>query len=348
MPMPPSTATMLMQPIAVACGDFSGIGPEITLKAVAAEIRDPQTRFVLIGDRGHLTRWNRQLGLGLDLSSTAPDTPVRVLDPRPAPLPPALPPKHPTAAEAALDYLRAATEGCIGDEFAALVTAPVSKETILRTGIAFVGQTEFLAEACGITDVTMMLLGEDPAGRWLRVSLATTHLPLRRVADVLDTASIERAIRNSAQACADLGLPRARIAVCGLNPHAGEGGLLGDEEARTITPAINRARQAGLDVTGPLSADTVFHAALTGAYDAVVAMYHDQGLPTLKAVAFATGVNWTLGLTFIRTSPDHGTAFDIAGQGKADPSSMRAAVRLAVTLARRRLGKTAPPTGAAS
>jgi len=156
------------------------------------------------------------------------------------------------------------------------------------------------------------------------------------VAAQLRAEKIELAIVLAAQACHDLGLPRQRVAVCGLNPHAGEGGEFGDEEITTIGPVVQAARKKGFDVVGPLPADTLFYNAYRGDYDAVVAMYHDQGLAPMKMVAFANGVNWTLGLPFIRTSPDHGTAYDIAGRGKADPSSMRAAIRLAKQLAQER------------
>jgi 4-hydroxythreonine-4-phosphate dehydrogenase len=182
----------------------------------------------------------------------------------------------------------------------------------------------------------MMLLGPDDRDRWLRVALATIHVALREVPLLLTTDKVLLAIERSVQACRDLGLSRARIGVCGLNPHAGEGGEFGDEEGRVIEPAIAVARRAGLDVVGPLSGDTVFHQALQGGYDAVVAMYHDQGLAPLKLAAFNTGVNWTLGLPFIRTSPDHGTAYEIAGKGIADPTSMISAIRLALRVLRQK------------
>ncbi len=182
----------------------------------------------------------------------------------------------------------------------------------------------------------MMLLGQDVRDRWLRVALVTVHIPLRLVAEQVTQAKIELVIELAAQACRDLGLPRARVVVCGLNPHAGEGGEMGTEEQSIVGPAVAAARHRQMDVVGPLSPDTVFYHALRGDYDAVVAMYHDQGLAPLKAVAFDTGVNWTLGLPFIRTSPDHGTAYDIAGEGIASPSSMIAAIRLAKQLARAR------------
>jgi 4-hydroxythreonine-4-phosphate dehydrogenase len=170
----------------------------------------------------------------------------------------------------------------------------------------------------------------------LRVALATIHISIKSVPEKLTPEKLTLAIELAAQACHDLKLPRARIAVCGLNPHAGEGGQFGDEEITTITPAVLAAQKRGLDVVGPLSGDTVFHYALQGDFDVVVAMYHDQGLAPLKAVAFDTGVNWTLGLPFIRTSPDHGTAYDIAGKGIANPSSMISAIRLVKQLAKSR------------
>ena len=220
----------------------------------------------------------------------------------------------------------------------ALVTAPVNKESIVLAGIAFIGQTELLSQMAGTDRTAMMLLGQDDRGRWLRVALATTHLPLKAVAEHLTREKIEMVIELAAQACHSLGLPRARVAVCGLNPHAGEGGHMGTEERTTIGPAVLATQRRSLNVVGPLSADALFYHAYKGDYNAVVAMYHDQGLAPLKMVAFDQGVNWTLGLPFIRTSPDHGTAYDIAGQGVADPSSMLAALRLAKQLAKKRAG----------
>jgi 4-hydroxythreonine-4-phosphate dehydrogenase len=168
------------------------------------------------------------------------------------------------------------------------------------------------------------------------VALATTHLPLKQVAEQLTQPKIELAIELAAEACRHLGLSQVRVGVCGLNPHAGEGGKLGTEEQLIIQPAIAAARQKTVSVSGPFPADTLFYYALRGDYDAVVAMYHDQGLAPLKMIAFESGVNWTLGLPFTRTSPDHGTAYDIAGKGVANPSSMLAAIRLAKRLARHR------------
>jgi 4-hydroxythreonine-4-phosphate dehydrogenase len=285
-----------------------------------------------------LQRSNEQFGLGLTLPPYAgTDVPGRVFwhNPVASPLPDLLTPGSPAAALAALAGLRNGAERCLRGELDALVTAPVNKESIILTGTPFVGQTEYISHLAGAEQTAMMLLGADDRGRWLRVALATTHVPLRLVADHLRADKIELVIQLAAQACHDLKLPRALVAVCGLNPHAGEGGHLGDEEITIIGPAVRAAQARGIDVTGPLAADTLFHKAYRGDFDAVVAMYHDQGLGPLKMIGFETGVNWTLGLPFIRTSPDHGTAYDIAGKGFASPSSMISAIQLARQLAAR-------------
>ena len=195
------------------------------------------------------------------------------------------------------------------------------------------GQTEFLSDLAHAKKTAMMLLGHDDRGRWLRVTLATTHVPIKLLAERVTREKIEIAIELAAQSCRDLGLPRARVGVCGLNPHAGEGGKMGTEEITTVEPAVKAMKARGLDVVGPVAADTLFHRAFHGEFDVVVAMYHDQGLAPLKMIAFDSGVNWTLGLPFIRTSPDHGTAYDIVGKNVANPSSMTAAIRLAKQLA---------------
>jgi 4-hydroxythreonine-4-phosphate dehydrogenase len=323
--------------IGIAIGDVTGVGPEVTLKALKAEAERSQTKFLLIGDTPRLLGLNEQLGLGLPLETTERGGGnVRFLlhDPRPEPLASRLAPGAPEAAQAALAYLRDGARRCLDRELAALVTAPVNKEAIIRSGEAgFVGQTEFLSGLAQTERTAMMLLGEDDRGRWLRVALVTTHLPIRAVADAITQPKVERAIELAAEACRLLRLPRARIAVCGLNPHAGEGGKMGTEEIDVIAPGVRKAAERGLDVTGPMAADTLFHYAYRGDYDAVVAMYHDQGLGPLKMIGFERGINWTLGLPFIRTSPDHGTAYDIAGKGKADPLSMLAAINLARQLA---------------
>ena len=321
----------------VSLGDLTGVGPEVTLKALALEPPTDPTRYLLIGDAAHARRLNEQLGLKLPLQTyVGKDEPGRffLCQPLPDALPEGLSAGSPVAARAAVTWVREGAERCLRGELDALITAPVNKEAIVRGGQPFVGQTELLSQLAGADRTAMMLLGQDDRGRWLRVALATTHLALKLVSDHLTQAKIEMVIELAAQACRDLGLPRARVAVCGVNPHAGEGGEMGTEEQTTIAPAVQAARHRQIDVVGPLSADALFYHAFKGDYDAVVAMYHDQGLVPLKMIGFETGVNWTLGLPFIRTSPDHGTAYDIAGQGKANPSSMAAAIRLAKQLAR--------------
>ena len=322
--------------IGVSLGDVTGIGPEVTLKALARELPHDDARYLLIGAAEVVQRLNRDLKLNLPLVSFGEKTSagrIFVLDVLPEPWPAQLSPGAPAAARAAVAWLREGAGRCLRKELQALVTAPVNKEAIIRSGEkGFVGQTEFLSALAGTERTIMMLLGHDDRQRWLRVALATTHLPLKSVSEQLTGAKIELAIERAAQACRDLGLARARVAVCGLNPHAGEGGNLGHEEQTTVRPAVEAMQRRGIDVVGPLSADALFYYAYRGDYDAVVAMYHDQGLVPLKMIGFETGINWTLGLPFIRTSPDHGTAYDIAGQGKADPSSMVSAIRLAKQL----------------
>lgn len=324
--------------IAIALGDVTGIGPEVTLKALAAELSEDNTRYLILGDEAHIHQLNQALRLKLPLPSTPGSRGGgRILIHQPGrSLPSRLVPGAAPAARAAVEWLRHGAGLCLRGQAGALVTAPVNKESIIRSGCPdFVGQTEFLSQIARVRRTVMMLLGTDERGRWLRVALATTHVRLRDVAAAVTRAKVALAMERAAEACRDLGLRRARIGVCGLNPHAGEGGKMGDEEIKIITPAVRAAQRQGLNVAGPLAADTLFHQVLRGDYDAVVAMYHDQGLAPLKMIAFDQGVNWTLGLPFIRTSPDHGTAYDIAGQGKANPSSMVAAIRLAKQLARR-------------
>jgi 4-hydroxythreonine-4-phosphate dehydrogenase len=323
--------------LGISLGDATGISPEVTLKAIAAEAAKDDAKYLLIGDKDYLSRCNHSLGLNLPLKnffSYEAAGKFFVTDPSSEPLPENLPAGSPFAGRAAIAWLRDGGERCLRGETDALVTAPVNKESIIRAGHIFTGQTEFLSELAGTQRTVMMLLGHDEKNRWLRVALATIHIPLKSVPEKITPTKITFAIELAAQACRDLGLPRAKIVVAGLNPHAGEGGQFGDEEIKIIAPTVRAAQKHGFDVVGPLSGDTVFHYALQGDFDAVVAMYHDQGLAPLKAVAFDTGVNWTLGLPFIRTSPDHGTAYDIAGKGIANPSSMIAAIRLAKQLAK--------------
>lgn len=323
--------------IGITLGDVTGVGPEVALKAIASESVTGDAQYVLIGDFRVVRAWNERLKLGLGWAdhggASVPASRFTILDSGGAPLPDSLKSGAPDAARAAVRWLGQAADLCLADKLDAMVTAPVNKESIVRAGIPFVGQTEFFSERAKTDRSVMMLLGHDERGRWLRVALATVHIALREVPVQLTTEKIQLAVERAAEACRKLGLPRARVAVCGLNPHCGEGGEFGDEEPKVVEPAIAALKQRGLDVVGPISGDTVFHHALLGEFDAVVAMYHDQGLAPLKTVAFDTGINWTLGLPFIRTSPDHGTAYNIAGKGVANPSSMISAIRLAKQLA---------------
>ncbi len=330
--------------IGISLGDVTGIGPEVALKALAAEAATDDYKYLIIGDEGILNRLNEKLSLNLPLKkfSGHNDTGKFFIDNlTDEALPANIPAGSPGAAYAAVAWLRAGAQRCLNGELDALITAPVNKESIVRAGFKFgghkfVGQTEYLSELANTKRTAMMLLGTDERGRWLRVALATVHIPIKSVPEKLTAEKITLAIELAAQSCRDLGLQRAKIAVCGLNPHAGEGGEFGEEEITTIGPTVQAMQQRGFDVVGPMSGDTVFHYALQGNFDAVVAMYHDQGLAPLKAVAFDSGINWTLGLPFIRTSPDHGTAYDIAGKGIANPGSMIAAIRLAKQLAKNR------------
>lgn len=326
--------------LALSLGDVTGVGPEVTAKALDRVWDESDTCFLICGDpdawRSNLARHAPRL-VAVPTQRWEPGQPLASrlsLHAGSLPLPPRLPTADPLAGRAALHSVQLAAEACLKQGFAGMVTAPLSKETVVASGHSgFTGQTEFLAGIAGTRRFAMMLLGQDDRGRWLRVALVTTHLPLRKVADAIQPAAVRQAIDLAAESCRRLRLPRSRVGVCGLNPHAGEGGLLGQEEQRVIAPVIQSARAEGLDVHGPFAADTLFHRALHGHFDAVVAQYHDQGLGPLKLVAFDNGVNWTLGLPFVRTSPDHGTAFDIAGKGMADPSSMASAIRLALQVA---------------
>jgi 4-hydroxythreonine-4-phosphate dehydrogenase len=318
--------------IAITLGDPGGVGPEVALKALRVVGPVPGVSFQLVGDPAVAAAINNRLSLGLAWSHDREGVPLSFLSP-PAPETAALPQGHPDAARAALVWLTTAARGAKEGRFDAIVTGPVNKASILRTGADFIGQTEWVAAIAGCSRFAMMLLGPDHAGAWLRVALATTHLPIAKVPAALGIDGVATTIGLASEACARLRLPRRRVGVCGLNPHAGEEGHLGREDIDIVAPAVLAARALGADAVGPLPADTLFHQAYRGEFDAVVAMYHDQGLPPLKMVAFDRGVNWTLGLPFPRLSPDHGTAYDIAGRGLARPESTIEAIRIAVALA---------------
>jgi 4-hydroxythreonine-4-phosphate dehydrogenase len=238
----------------------------------------------------------------------------------------------------AADWVADGARRCLDGDLDALVTAPITKELLHQAGYPFVGQTELLAHISNTKRFAMMLANDK-----LRVALVTTHVPIRDVASQITGRKIVEVTGLCHAFAKRLGIRRPRIAVAGLNPHAGEGGLLGHEEQRIIAPSVNRARKKGWNVVGPLSADTLFYRAYHGAFDVVVAMYHDQGLAPFKLLAFDNGVNVTLGLPFVRTSPDHGTAPDIAGKGIARPDGMIAAINMAVQLATRQQQRH--PTG---
>jgi len=297
------------RPIVVTAGEPAGIGPEICNALADSPYAD---RVVVVGDRSLIDD-------RLDLIDTPFPEPVVSGKP------------DPQNARVLLEGLETAVSGCVAGRFSALVTAPLAKAVIADAGIPFTGHTEFLAAQTGTALPVMMLVAGD-----LRVALASTHLPLREVPDYITPDRLRDVIRVlDHDLRTRFGLDSPRIAVCGLNPHAGEGGHLGREDLEVIVPVLDNLRGQGLDLVGPVPADTAFTPA-AGHHDAVLAMYHDQGLPVLKYAGFGHAVNITLGLPIIRTSVDHGTAFDIAGQGKADPSSLLAAVELATTLANRR------------
>jgi len=327
------TATTLPR-LAVTAGEPAGVGPELVARLAASDL---PADLVAITDRDLLRRAAAICGIDLTISdddgsrlTTRAAGHVRV---RHVPLATREVPGQPNPANArhVLDMLAVAANGCLSGEFDAVVTGPVQKSSINDAGVPFSGHTEFFAE-CAASEVVMMLAS--PA---LRVTLATTHLPLSAVASALTPQLLERTLRIvSGSLTALYGLVRPRIAVLGLNPHAGEDGHMGREEIDTIIPLLERLRGEGMDLLGPLPADTAFVPAMRDRYDAVLAMYHDQALPVLKSEAFDSTVNVTLGLPFIRTSVDHGTALDLAGTGRADPASLFAATRLAIDFANHR------------
>ena len=325
-----------MKPLAIGltAGDPNGIGPEVALKA-ALQPQPANRRLVLIGHRAVWERAAARLGRSLppEVPDLEPPLPRRCTwDPDMAPPPADRPGRvRADAARAAYAYILSAAAAAQNRRLDAIVTAPISKEAFHLAGIREPGHTELLARLTGTRRYAMMLFGDK-----IRVVLATRHLPLRKVADALTADAIVEAVEMLARALPWMGFRRARIGVCGLNPHAGDGGALGTEEQTVIAPALARCRKRGWNVSGPIPADAIFHQHLAGRYDAVVAMYHDQGLGPMKMLSFESGVNLTLGLPIIRTSPDHGTAFDIAGRGIADPASTRTALDWAARLAARK------------
>jgi 4-hydroxythreonine-4-phosphate dehydrogenase len=329
--------------IVLTTGEPAGIGPDISL-ALAGEAL--AARLTAIGDPDVLHERAARLGVGVDIevtdtagmASCPPHEPgrLRLLPVRCARTVTAgrLDPANATAV---LEMLRVAAELCTNGQADAIVTAPVQKSVINDAGIPFSGHTELLAELTGAPLPVMMLASDE-----LRVALATTHLPLRAVADAITARGLEKLIRViDAELRAKLGLGEPRILVLGLNPHAGEGGTLGDEELTTIIPVVEKLTGEGLHIHGPVPADTAFTAESLARADIVLAMYHDQGLPVIKARGFGEIVNVTLGLPIVRTSVDHGTALGLAGTGRASHSSLVAATRCAIELVRRAMAERA-------
>ena len=324
--------------IALTSGEPAGIGPELCLTLATREL---PCELVCLGDRRLLEERARALRLGVRLRDYPQASPGQPAAHRPGelcvahlPLATASVPGRldPANARYVLALLDRAIEGALAGEFHALVTAPVHKGVINDAGIAFSGHTEYLQQRTHSARAVMLLTSGA-----LRVALATTHLPLRAVSDAISTDLLcEVGAILARELASRFAVPAPRIAVCGLNPHAGEGGHLGDEELRIIAPAVAQMRAAGIRASGPLPADTVFVPQVLADFDAVLAMYHDQGLPVIKHAGFERAVNVTLGLPLIRTSPDHGTALDLAGTGRADPASLVAAVQLASHLAAQR------------
>lgn len=314
--------------VVISAGEPAGIGPDLCLGLAQRPSRLP---LVIIADPQQLQQRADLLALNIEILNYAPDQasvqntlrvlPINLLNKDVCGTP------DPANSQALLDGLKRAVSGCQTGEFAALVTGPLQKNAINDAGIPFTGHTEFLADlADGATPVMLLVAGE------LRVALASTHLPLRDVADYITAERISTVTQIlHAGLIRHFGIEDPEIIVCGLNPHAGEGGYLGLEDKMIIKPALDVLRSKGMKLRGPLPADTAFTPA-AGPADAVLAMYHDQGLPVIKYAGFGKAVNMTLGLPFIRTSVDHGTALDMAGSAKVDPGSMHAAIDLAIDL----------------
>jgi 4-hydroxythreonine-4-phosphate dehydrogenase len=319
-------------PIAVTMGDPAGIGPEITVKAFAgARLAVPA---LVVGDAGLLRRTAQALGLALDINAIANPEAAR---PRPktldvislTDLPDSLAVGQVSAqaGQAAYDYVAHAIRLALDRRVRAIATAPINKDAFKAAGIGYPGHTEMLGDLTGTPDVAMMLANDE-----LRTVLVTVHVSLREAIRQITLERELKTIRLAQRALAGLGVAQPRIAVAGLNPHAGENGLFGDEETNVIRPAVQLAQQEGLNVSGPYPGDTIFMRARRGEFDVVVAQYHDQGLIPVKYLGLENGINVTIGLPFVRTSVDHGTAFDIAGRGVADPSSLLKSIELAARL----------------
>lgn len=303
-----------MRRIAITCGDPSGVGPELIERCLAAEPY-PDCRFLVFGNEPWLDQLKRSARAEIETISLSQ---VQFEPGRPTP----------PGARVAIEALERAAEACLRGDCDAVVTGPISKERCVAEGFAFPGQTEFFASRWG-GDPTMAFVGDH-----LKVCLATWHIPLREVPSALSRETLERATAAAVELGQRLGIETPRILICGLNPHAGENGLLGAEERDMLNPWVEGLRRRHSGVEGCVPGDTAFARAMRGEADVVVALYHDQGLAPFKAVDFDTGVNVTLGLTKLRTSPDHGTGFEIAGQGSASAMSMARAIALAARLSK--------------
>ena len=321
-----------MKPVAITMGDPCGIGPEICCKLFAESLPAPA---IVIGDCGILQRCIYTAGHSLLVNEIRRPEDAKYLTGTMDVLPfSQLPDDLPMgridgrAGQASFDYIIAAIELAMEQRIAAIVTAPIAKEALKAAGLPYPGHTEILAEKSGTTHFAMMLANDE-----IRSILVTIHVSLAEAIRLVKRQNVLQTIRLAHQACQAYGIRHPRVAVAGLNPHAGEGGMFGREEITEIAPAIADAKSEGIAVFGPLPGDTVFMRARQGEFDIVVAQYHDQGLIPVKYLGIDHGVNVTVGLPFIRTSVDHGTAFDIAGTGKADPSSLRYAFNQALLLA---------------
>ena len=325
-------------------GDPAGVGPEVTVRALASGAVGGAARLVAVGDRRVLERAAGWTGASVQFSPYDPEREVppaagavELVDLANMDLAACSPGKLDSGCgKAAYAYIEEAVRRCLRGEGEGLVTAPINKRALNAAGLHFAGHTEILASLCGAGKVAMLLVAPR-----LRIAHVSTHCSLAQAIDRAKPDRIRQVALLTVEALQDMGIDRPRLAVAGLNPHAGEGGLFGDEEARYITPAVEELRGLGLRVSGPEPPDTVFLRTLQGQFDAVLAMYHDQGHIPIKLLGFNEGVNVTLGLPIVRTSVDHGTAFDIAGTGRADAGSMVAAIALAARLVAARAARRA-------
>ena len=319
--------------VVITLGDPAGVGAEVALKALTdAEIRG-SAHFIVLGDRSAVKAAEETTGIALDSLGVE----FRDCHTLPADKPVELGQLRAEYGAAAVRYVHDATLMCLNGEADAMVTAPLNKEAVTLNGMQFSAHPEYIAELCGATDSRMLL-----AGTKLSTVHVSTHISLRQATE-LNTDRIIRTIELGNEAMKLLGKERPRIAVCGLNPHAGEHGLFGKEDEQFIAPAVKACRAMGIECEGPMAPDTIFFKAARGSHDLVVAMYHDQGHIPMKLLDFEATVNMSLGIPIIRTSVDHGTAFDIAGKNKADGTNMKAAIRMAVTMAEHRKKNAATP-----